>query len=91
VNTADSVWAFELAQRAPEIAARLGVPKVRFAPGPLPGAEAETTRAAVPEPSEEQERQAAEIAASLDDENLRQTVEKTVALGLARERLDRQV
>ena len=36
VNTADSVWAFELGHRAAEIAARLGVPKVRFAPGPLP-------------------------------------------------------
>ena len=43
VNTADSVWAFELGQRAREIAERLGVPKLRFAPGPLP------------EPSEEAE------------------------------------
>src|SRR4051794_28524789 len=91
VNTADSVWAFELAQRAPEIAGRLQVSKVRFAPGPLPGAEAETAPATVPEPSEEQERQAAAIAASVADENLRKAVEKAVALGLARERLDRQV
>ena len=36
VNTADSVWAFELGHRAAEIAEKLGVPKVRFAPGPLP-------------------------------------------------------
>ena len=35
-NTTDSVWAFELGQQAGEIALRLGVPKVRFAPGPLP-------------------------------------------------------
>ncbi len=36
VNTADSIWAFELGHQAPEIAARLGVEKLRFAPGPLP-------------------------------------------------------
>jgi predicted nucleic acid-binding Zn ribbon protein len=36
VNTADSIWAFELGQRAREIAERLGVPRLRFAPGPLP-------------------------------------------------------
>ena len=36
VNTTDSVWAFELGQRAGEIAARLGFRAVRFAPGPLP-------------------------------------------------------
>src|SRR5579871_2049106 len=36
VNTADSVWAFELGHRAGEIAVRLGVERLRFAPGPLP-------------------------------------------------------
>src|SRR4051794_23926169 len=36
VNTADSVWAFELEQRASEMAQRLGVPRLRFAPGPVP-------------------------------------------------------
>ena len=40
VATADSIWAFELGHRAAEIAERLGVPKVRFAPGPLPSGEA---------------------------------------------------
>ncbi len=38
IATNDSVWAFELGQRAGEIAAALSVPKVRFAPGPLPRA-----------------------------------------------------
>ena len=33
VATADSIWAFELGHRAAEIAARLGVAKLRFAPG----------------------------------------------------------
>ena len=38
VNTADSVWAFELGQQAREIAERLGVPRLRFAPGTAPAA-----------------------------------------------------
>ena len=88
VNTADSVWAFELAQRGPDIATRLGVPKVRFAPGPLPGAEPAPTRTSVPIPSVEEARAAAALAASLDDENLRKTVERAVALGLASGRSD---
>lgn len=84
VNTADSVWAFELAQRARDIAQRLEVPAVRFAPGPLPGAEPVVAAPrTAPMPSEEQVREAAGIAASVGDENLRKTVEKTVALGLA--------
>jgi predicted nucleic acid-binding Zn ribbon protein len=32
VHTADSVWAFELGHRAAEIAGRLGVTSLRFAP-----------------------------------------------------------
>src|SRR5690348_14636645 len=58
VNTADSVWAFELAQRAREIAARAAVTAVRFAPGPLPGPETATARPSIPEPCEEQVREA---------------------------------
>ena len=45
VNTADSVWSFELGQRAVEIADKLGVPRVRFAPGPLPEPDPEPVRA----------------------------------------------
>src|SRR5213592_97556 len=41
VATTDSVWAYELGQRVTEISAALGVPKVRFAPGPLPQASEE--------------------------------------------------
>jgi len=43
VNTADSIWAFELGQRSAEISERLGVPKLRFAPGPLPEPDQEHT------------------------------------------------
>jgi len=57
VHTADSVWAFELGQRAPEIAARVGVP--------------------------------AEIAAGIEDEELRALVARAAAASLARAAADR--
>src|SRR5690242_15576435 len=41
VHAADAIWAFELGQRAQEIAERVGVERIRFAPGPLPGGPAE--------------------------------------------------
>jgi hypothetical protein len=91
VATADSVWAFELAHRAAEIADRLGVPKVRFAPGPLPSPE---PAAPVPQPlrpTAEHERRARELTAGIDDEKLRQSVQKAVSLSLARGPEDRSV
>ena len=91
VATADSVWAFELGHRAAEIAARLEVAKVRFAPGPLPSAEAPADRAAAPAPSADDLRQAAEIAAPIEDENLRESVQKAVAFSLAGDAIDRTV
>src|SRR5262249_34344470 len=86
VNTADSVWAFELSHRGPEIAARLGVSGVRFAPGPLAVVERSGPHPAVAEPSEDELREAAGIAAAIADENLRKTVEKAVGLSLASSR-----
>src|SRR3954463_859253 len=74
VNTADSVWAFELGHRAPEIAGRLGVPKVRFAPGPLPPPEPEERVRQRVEPSPEQEELAARLAAAVTTANLRESV-----------------
>src|SRR5262245_4004473 len=65
VNTADSVWAFELSHRGPEIAARLGISGVRFAPGPLAVVERSGPRPAVAEPSEDELREAAGIAAAI--------------------------
>src|SRR2546423_2590494 len=35
VHTADAIWAFELGQRAEEIAGRVGVARICFLPGPL--------------------------------------------------------
>jgi hypothetical protein len=89
VHTADSVWAFELGHRAAEIAGRLGVAKLRFAPGPLPEPAPEERVAAPVEVTPEDEARAAELAAPIADEKLRESVQKAVKLGLARGRLDR--
>ena len=88
VATADSVWAFELGQRAPEIAARLGVAKVRFAPGPLPEPPREAPDESVA-PTPEDEERARALASKIEDEKLRESVQKAVSLGLARGAADR--
>jgi len=90
VNTADSIWAFELGQRGAEIAGRLGVPKLRFAPGPLPEA-VEERSPPVLEPTSEEEAQARALASGIADETLRESVQKAIRFGLARERLDRPI
>jgi hypothetical protein len=90
VHTADSIWAFELGHRAREIAERLGVPKVRFAPGPLPEPEPEAVERTV-RPSPVDVERARAIASSIRDENLRETVQKAVSFGLARNARDRPV
>jgi predicted nucleic acid-binding Zn ribbon protein len=89
VHTADSVWAFELGRRAAEIAGRLGVEKLRFAPGPVPSQEPEEPVRGAVRPRPEDEARAAAIAASITDENLRETVQKAVAFGLASDAVDR--
>jgi hypothetical protein len=89
VSTADSVWAFELGHRAAEIATGLGVVKVRFAPGPLPSMEAASAADAPLAPDAEERRRATEIAAAVEDENLRESVQKAAAFSLARQRSDR--
>ena len=83
INTSDSVWAFELGHQALEIAARLGVEKLRFAPGPLPEHAVEVAIAEPLRPSPAQEEQAAAIAASIEDETLRRSVQKAVSFSLA--------
>jgi hypothetical protein len=90
ISTADSVWAFELAQQAQEIAQRLGVPKLRFAPGPLPEATEERVEPPL-EPTPAEEARARELAAAISDEKLRESVQKAVRLSLARERRDHPI
>ena len=85
-HTADAIWAFELGQRAQEIADRVGVDRIRFAPGPLPGPAEEPAprRAAPPRPLPEHLERAASITAGIEDEELRETVARAVAASLAR-------
>jgi predicted nucleic acid-binding Zn ribbon protein len=99
VNTSSSAWAFELGQLAPTILDRLreklgeSAPRaLRFAVGHLPepsSEELQQGRADVPEPSAEARKRAAELSAGIDDEELRNRVQRAVALGLATARSDR--
>src|SRR5580765_120145 len=88
INTADSVWAFELGQKVTEIAGKLGVEKLRFAAGPLPEADEEAAVTAPVETTPEDEERARAIASSISDQNLRESVQKAVSLSLARGRSD---
>jgi hypothetical protein len=85
IATNDSVWAFELGQRAGEIAAALGVPRVRFAPGPLPTPELPPATERIEVRPEEAELARA-IASTIADEKLRESVQKAVSFSLARGR-----
>jgi hypothetical protein len=89
VNAADAIWAFELTQRAGEIASRLEIATVRFTPGPVE--EREDPAAAVVAPSADEVQAATEAAAAIDDENLREAIKKAMSLSLARSASDRPV
>jgi hypothetical protein len=94
VNTADSIWAFELTNRAAEIAKRLGVDRVRFAPGRLPDpaeAEREGPSPTPLKPSESLREEGARLAAGIEDENLRKIVARAAAASLAKGISDRSV
>jgi len=98
VSTSSSAWAFELAQLAPTMAARLreklgeSAPKsLRFAVGHVPERSPEEPADAPPEPPEptpEALQRAGELAAGIDDETLRQQVARAAALSLSRGRSD---
>jgi len=89
VNTSSSAWAFELTQLEATIREKLGEhapPKLRFVPGPLP--EGLTTAEAAspptaPEPSDDERVCAAELAAAIGDEKLRNLVARAAAASLA--------
>jgi hypothetical protein len=89
VSTTDSVWAFELGHSAAEIAARLGVPRIRFAPGPIAQQEGERPVPPPLRPTAEQEACAAALAAAIEDEDVRRSVQKAVLFSLARTAADR--
>jgi hypothetical protein len=87
VNTADSIWAFELGHRAADLAERVGAARLRFAPGPLPEPDPKPEASPVRVLPRDDELARA-IASRIDDENLRETVQKAVSLALARGRDD---
>ena len=92
VNTADSIWAFELTSRAKEISARLGVERIRFTTGRLPEADEQDVKEAEsgpPQPSESLRQEGARLAAGIEDENLRKIVARAAAASLAKGISDR--
>jgi hypothetical protein len=95
VHARDSIWAFELGQRAPEILSRLGqlpLKGLKFVPGPLPEAGPETlveARADSVRPGPAEEALAAELASPIESEDLRESVQRAAALSLARAAADR--
>jgi hypothetical protein len=95
VHTSSSAWAFELGQLTERIGAALGSlapPRFRFAVGPLPEASPVTSGDAVRrrlEPTDEHRCRASQLAAPIEDENLRKVVAKTAAMSLAKRDSDR--
>jgi hypothetical protein len=92
VHVRDSIWGFELTQRAREISSRLpGSPALRFVPGPLPEPTPARVEPAPVAPTPAEEREAADLAAGIDDPNLRESVAKAIKAALARRSDDRSV
>jgi hypothetical protein len=101
VNTSSSVWAFELGHLAPRIlerlAAELGAQApeaLRFAQGhlPEPAPQGSTDATYEPvEPAPEALAAASSLTASIDDEELRKTVERAASLSLSRAAANRPI
>ncbi len=95
VHVRDSVWGFELTQRAAEIASRLpGSPPLKFVPGPIPEPAAEspeTPSAPPPQATPEQAAEAARWTAAIEDEELRELVAGAARASLARAANNRSV
>ena len=101
VNASSSAWAFELQQLESEISGRLqevlggaAPSKLRFVPGPLPEVvptDEERRVTPLPEATLEQVREARALAASIESEDLRKSVEKAARASLARAADDRAV
>jgi predicted nucleic acid-binding Zn ribbon protein len=101
VATSSSAWAFELSQLAPDVLARLRArlsesppTALRFAPGPLPEpAPSEQEAASRPATTAGPEAlaESAELVAGIGDGELRERVQKAVALSLQTSRSGRSV
>jgi hypothetical protein len=96
VHAASATWAYELGRMAAEVLEQLRAeagaeapPALRFVPGPIPEPAAETEELRGPAPPEiapEDRAGAAEIAASIEDQELRATVARAAAASLASRR-----
>ena len=94
VNTTSSTWAFELGRLAETILAQLRgelgeatPPALKFAPGPVPEPDAHGSDEASPRApavAAEHRAEAGEIAAAIEDEELRDMVARAAAASLAR-------
>jgi hypothetical protein len=101
VTTSSSAWAFELTQLAPELLERLrasagaAAPSgLRFAPGRVPEPAAPNAAeqpSPPPRPSREEIALAVELAAPIEDDELRETVARAAAASLARAASGRSV
>ena len=92
VHVRDSIWGFELTQRAAEISERLpGRPRLKFMPGPLPDASPEEVIEPHVEATPEQAREAAGLVAGIADPDLREYVAKAIKSSLVRTPDDRSV
>ena len=103
VATASSTWAFELDRLSPEIHERLSAlagsaapTKLRFRVGPIPepGGPLEgsgNAPAELLETTPETASEAAELAAGIEDPELRQIVEKAARASLSRARSGRRI
>jgi hypothetical protein len=99
VATDSSAWAFELQQLEVEVLARLRAAvgaeaptRLRFAVGTLPeaaAAEAGAERRPAREPTAEERRSGATLAAAIEAAELRETVARAAALSLAAAAADR--
>jgi hypothetical protein len=99
VNATDSIWASQLGTLAEAILERLrehagpaAPAALRFAPGPIPEPAAEPTESRAPSPlaiAAEDAARGAELAAEIDDPELRETLARAAAASLARTRSDR--
>ena len=101
VATSSSSWAFELGQLRLDVLGKLrgalgdnAPTELRFAVGKLPelGLDDDPDRAtrSVPEPGPEELRRGAELASSIEPDDLRETVAKAAAHGLVRAGNDRR-
>ena len=99
VHASSSTWAFELDRMAADVLERLrgeigdaAPPALKFVPGAIPDAAAEPAekRAPTPPPVGSADREeGAEIAAGIEDADLREIVARAAAASLARARADR--